>query len=123
MEKHGLAAAVLALVPLLAAGCARPPLRGAVALAGDGQSSWVFVETKDPDRNGIWWCSASAAEGDGSGPPRCVKARMLLQTPRVPRAQPAPEAAQSALAERKKMRSPASSTATEISPQIAPQNQ
>lgn len=70
MEKHGLAWAALAL--LLLGGCARQPLRGAVALSGDGQSSWVFVETTDADRNGIWWCTAPPA--DQLAPPRCIKA-------------------------------------------------
>lgn len=72
MEKHGLALATLALLAL--GGCTRPPLRGAVPLAGDGQSSWIYVETRDADRNGIWWCTAPA-EGE-AGPPRCLKAEL-----------------------------------------------
>lgn len=70
MEKHGLAWLALLTLPALLGGCARE-LRGAVPLAGDGQSSWILVETKDPDRNGIWWCSAPAEAGS---PPRCIKA-------------------------------------------------
>lgn len=77
MEKHGLAALVVALAPLLLAGCGRPALRGAVPLAGDGQSSWVYVETRDADSNGIWWCSAP----DPQAAPRCVKARMVSPAP------------------------------------------
>jgi len=76
MEKRGLALAALGL--LAVGGCARQPLRGAVALSGDGQSSWVFVETKDADRNGIWWCTAPP--GDEAAAPRCVKA-VLQQAP------------------------------------------
>lgn len=73
MEKHGFAWVALATLATAAlAGCARPAPRGAVALSGDGQSSWVFVETRDADRNGIWWCTAPPA--DHSAPPRCVKA-------------------------------------------------
>lgn len=77
MEKHGFARLALAtLVAMAIGGCARPAPRGAVALSGDGQSSWVFVETRDADRNGIWWCTAPPT--DQSAPPRCVKA--VLQT-------------------------------------------
>ena len=72
MEKHGLALAALALLAF--GGCTRPPLRGAVALSGDGQSSWVYVETRDADRNGIWWCTAPAERQ--AGPPRCIKAEL-----------------------------------------------
>lgn len=70
MEEHGLAWLALLALLALTTGCARD-LRGAVPLAGDGQSSWILVETTDPDRNGIWWCTAPAAEGR---PPHCVKA-------------------------------------------------
>ncbi len=72
MEKHGLALVTLALLAL--GGCTRPALRGAVPLAGDGQSSWIYIETRDADRNGIWWCTAPP-EGE-TGPPRCLKAEL-----------------------------------------------
>lgn len=86
LRRLGRLLGVLAAITLI--GCAtRPALRGVVPLAGDGAHAWVYVETPDETRNGIWLCTSP----EGPEPrPRCVQAEWMKW---APTAAPAGEAA------------------------------
>lgn len=85
MERRALAALLLIAT---AVGCGpRTELRGAVPLTGDGQASWVYMETRDPDFNGVWHCVAEKHDGEPHA--RCVKATFVRwpgDTPPPPKA-------------------------------------
>lgn len=70
MERRALAALLLIT---FATGCGpRSELRGAVPLSGDGQASWVYMETRDPEFNGVWYCVADQRQGEPHA--QCIKA-------------------------------------------------
>ncbi|MCA9538850.1 MAG: hypothetical protein KC620_08175 [Myxococcales bacterium] len=59
---------------LMTTGCFQPPpqVRGADVLSKDSHF-WVFIDTSDPQMDGIWHCFL---EKEAQDSPMCVRARL-----------------------------------------------